>query len=230
VNARRYTWLLFDADGTLFDYDTAEAGALRRAFESLRVPFQPAYLGVYKRVNKRMWEEFELGAVTAAMLRTKRFALLSDEIGIPFDPDAFSGLYLRFLSESADLTDGAEGVVRALHPRHKLALVTNGLTEVQRSRFSRAAIRDCISVVVISDEIGAAKPHPAFFDIAFERMNQPDRNTVLMIGDSLTSDIRGGSDYGIDTCWFNPNSLPRPADLPITYEIHALPELLSICR
>ncbi len=61
-------------------------------------------------------------------------------------------------------------------------------------------------------------------------MNQPDRNTVLMIGDSLTSDIRGGSDYGIDTCWFNPNSLPRPADLPITYEIHALPELLSICR
>ena len=113
-----------------------------------------------------------------------------------------------------------------------MVLLTNGLKAVQRPRFARSALRECFHDVVISEEVGFAKPDPRIFDIAFERMGQPAKEEVLMVGDSLNADIRGGIGYGIDTCWFNPEGAPREggSELAIRYEIRHLGELASLIR
>lgn len=122
----------------------------------------------------------------------------------------------------------AAEVLQALRGRSRFAIVTNGLQAIHRSRLAHSAIRDYISALIISEEEGSAKPHGNFFETASASTGHPVKSEVLIIGDSLTSDMQGDVDYGIDTCWFNPASEPRPDHLPITYEIKNLRELLDI--
>lgn len=224
----KYTWLLLDADGTLFDYDAAEAAAIAKTFRDIGLGFRERYAEVYRHINGRIWREFEQGEITAREIRTERFARLFREIGLEADPGTFGERYLANLGERADLIDGAEAVVRALHRVVGLVLITNGLQDVQRSRLSRSAIARYLHDVVISEEVGASKPDRRIFDAAFERMGGPGKEDVLIVGDSLTSDIVGGSDYGIDTCWFNPQGKACDLDVSICYEIGVLRELLTI--
>jgi len=135
---------------------------------------------------------------------------------------------LTNLADGADLIEGAEETVRTLYGRVGLIVITNGLREVQRSRLAKSAVSEFFSAVVISEEIGAAKPDGRIFDAAFEKMGNPQKRDVLIVGDSLTSDIKGGSDYGIDTCWFNPTGKPCDLDVEIQYEIERLHELVGI--
>ena len=223
-----YTWLLFDADGTLFDYDRAEATALEQAFAECGTQFDSACLNTYREINAHVWREFENGRITAERLRLRRFELLFEALRQPLTPAAFSPVYLRHLAGASHLIDGARDVVPALCAKYRLALITNGLRDVQRPRLTGSAIRDCFAEVIISEEVGAAKPDPAIFDAAFERLGRPLRAEVLLVGDSLTSDIAGGRGYGLDTCWFNPNGVARPADATSTYEIRHLNELARL--
>jgi 2-haloacid dehalogenase len=220
-----YTWLLFDADDTLFDFPRAEANALKWTLDELGIPSSPDYFEIYARCNLAVWKEFERGLVTSLELRTKRFHLFFDQVGITADPQTVSPLYLQNLALGTDLLPGAEEVVRFLRPRFHLGLVTNGLADVQRPRLARSVLADCFEGVFISEEIGAAKPARAYFDAVFRAIGEPSKNEVLIIGDSLSSDMRGGLDYGIDTCWYNPDN--QPTDLPVTFQIAALTELPS---
>ncbi len=221
-----YTWLLFDADDTLFDFPKAEANALQWTLEQIGLPVTPANIETYTRCNKQVWAEFERGELTSAELRIKRFRLFFDEIGHTADPQTVSPLYLRNLALGADLLEGAESVIRTLKKRYRLALVTNGLKDVQWPRLERSALNGCFEGVFVSEDLGVAKPAREYFDIVFEKIGNPPKNEVLIIGDSLTSDMRGGIDYGIDTCWYNPKS--KTTDLPVTYQIQKLAELLEI--
>jgi 2-haloacid dehalogenase len=221
-----YTWLLFDADDTLFDFPLAEANALRQTLEQAGLPFETPYFEIYSRFNLQVWKEFERGQVTAAELRTKRFRLFFDEIGFAADPEAVSPRYLQNLALGIDLLPGAEAVIRALKPRFHLALVTNGLAEVQRPRLLRSALADCFEGLFISEEIGAAKPSREYFEAVFRAIGNPPKSEVLIIGDSLTSDMQGGIHYGIDTCWYNPTG--KSTDLPVTYQIRNLNELTNL--
>lgn len=224
----KYAWLLFDADDTLFDFPRAEANALRWTLEQCSLPFRPEFFAIYSRCNLQVWKEFERGEVTSLELRVKRFRLFFDETGMTGDPEAVSPLYLRNLALGADLLPGAEEVIRALRGRFHLALVTNGLKEVQRPRLERSVLRDSFERVFISEEIGAAKPSRDYFEAVFRGIGNPPKESVLLIGDSLTSDMRGGLDYGIDTCWYNPSG--KTTDLPVTYQIARLPELVALLR
>ncbi len=223
-----YRWLLFDADGTLFDYEKAEALALQRTFDSLGLRFEPACRELYHRINHDLWLALEQGTVTAESLRTKRFELLFATLGLAVDVQSVSRTYLGHLANASELMPGALETITALRPRYHLALITNGLRDVQRPRLAQSALKDSFAAFIISEEVGAAKPSPAIFDIAFREMGHPARNQVLLIGDSLTSDIQGGINYRIDTCWFNPTRAPRPAGMTITYEIAHLNELARI--
>lgn len=225
---KHYPWLLFDADGTLFDYNRAEVTALKKTFESFHLPFEDEYLDVYQRINHVLWQALEKHEIKPDVLRLRRFELLSEALKIDGSPNEMSTMYVEQLGLCADLIDGAYEVLQSLHGRCKLAIVTNGLQAVQRSRLAHSQIRDFIADIIISEEIGAAKPQPEFFDITFDRLGQPNQRDVLIIGDSLTSDIKGGVDYGIDTCWYNPTSETKPDALPITYEIHHLRKLLDV--
>jgi len=224
----KYRWLLFDADGTLFDYDRAEGAALRDTFELLGLHYEARYATVYRKINGDIWLDFEKGRITQQRLRTKRFELLFDAFQIDCDAAVFSPRYLESLASYADLVDGAEDVVRELYGQAGLLLITNGLSDVQRSRFARSPVMQYFADVVISEEVGAAKPAPEIFDVAFAKMGYPEKEDVLIVGDSLTSDIKGGNLYGIDTCWFNPDRKPRDPEVRSRYEIGELSELLDI--
>jgi len=155
----------------------------------------------------------------------RRFELLFEVLEITADAEEFSKRYLVHLARAADLMDGAETVVRRLHEHFRLAIITNGLKEVQRPRLECSPIAVFFEDVFISEEIGAAKPDPRFFEAVFARIGNPTREKVLVIGDSLTSDIQGGNLFGLDTCWFNPHRKPAAAQFPATYEIQALSQL-----
>jgi 2-haloacid dehalogenase len=224
--ALEYRWLLFDADNTLFDYRKAEAFALETTFADLGILFREDYLDTYRRYNRQVWDEFERGEVTSVELRAKRFRLFFGKIDAESDPEIFSARYLKNLSHGSQLVDGAAEILQALSKHYHLAVVTNGLKDVQRPRLEASTIRGLVEQLIISEEVGAAKPSKEYFEAAFERIGRPDKAEVLIVGDSLTSDMQGGLDYGIDTCWYNPQG--AATELPITYRIRNLHELLDL--
>jgi 2-haloacid dehalogenase len=224
----KYRWLLFDADGTLFDYDTAEAEALAATYDQAGVEYHPDALDIYRTVNGELWLDFERGTVTQDRLKVERFEALLEATGISADPQFFSRRYLENLGTRTDLIDGADEIVSTLAGKSRILIITNGIASVQRPRFSSSAIRNHLSGFVISEEVGSAKPAPEIFEAAFSQMDNPSRDDVLMIGDSLTSDIKGGNDFGIHTCWYNPDGEPGNEEILPTYEIRSLDDLLAV--
>jgi len=225
---RHYLWLLFDADGTLFDYNRAEAAALQSAFALLHLDFSDGYLDTYRRINHALWQALEKKQITPEVLQVRRFELLLQALGLAGSPARLSNLYLEQLGLCTELIEGAYEVLQRLQRTSRIAVVTNGLQAVQRSRLARSRIRDFVSELIISEEIGAAKPQVEFFDAAFARLGHPSKREALIIGDSLSSDIQGGINYGLDTCWFNPGATRRPhGPEQITYEIRPLRQLLD---
>jgi 2-haloacid dehalogenase len=224
----KYDWIFFDADGTLFDYDAAEAAALEGAFGACGLPCGSEIGPLYSEINAGMWRDFELGKISQQDLKTARFDRLFDALGLTADAEEFSRSYLAILGAQTALLEGAERLVRSLVGKVRLLLITNGLAEVQVPRFAESSIRDCFSEIVISGEIGLAKPDPAIFDFAFDRIDRPAKNRVLMIGDNLGSDILGGANYGLDTCWFNPAGMLNGHGVEPTYEIREFHGILDI--
>jgi 2-haloacid dehalogenase len=207
-------WLLFDLDGTLFDYEAAESAAVRAALEQVGVEADTEVLATYRRANAAAWAALERGETTPAALRVDRWRAV---LGAEADPSLLEQVatgYVAALATGTQLLDGAEAVVGQLAATHRLAFITNGLADVQRPRLRASALADAAEVVVISDEVGAAKPDAAIFDVAFERMGAPPRREVTMIGDSPSADVAGGLGYGLPTVWFAP-SLPPEAP-PVT--------------
>jgi 2-haloacid dehalogenase len=223
-----YKWLLFDADGTLFDFDRAEASALCKTMGEFGVPFTPERLTTYRRINERLWRDLENGLITPGVLGARRFELFFEELQLDISPQSFSLAYLAQLGTCSELIAGAVEIIQTLHTRYQLAIVTNGLKAVQRSRLACSPLRDYIAEMVISEEVGASKPDQAIFDAAFERIGRPLKSEALMIGDSLTSDMEGGYRYGLDTCWYNPTSQSQSIGMEITYQIRNLGELADI--
>jgi YjjG family noncanonical pyrimidine nucleotidase len=225
VVAPRYRWLLFDADGTLFDYDRAERTALEQALAQIEVAFEPDHLVTYRRINQALWQEVEKGEIKPAVVKVRRFELLLEAIRVAHSADVLSAGYLQCLANCSELVEDAAAVLGALHKKYRIAILTNGLTVVQRGRLGRSVIRRHVSDLIISEEIGAAKPAKEFFDVAFARLGNPSKREVLMIGDGWVSDIQGAVEYGIDACWYNPGGKPRPGDHKIIREIASLQEL-----
>lgn len=232
-----YKLLVFDADGTLFDYDRGEAYALSSAFRDQGMAFEEATMvPVYRRINKEVWQAFEAGRIAQGEISPRRFGDFFRELGLRCDIQAFSASYLGHLGEADFLIDGAEEVVAGLAGRYSLAIVTNGLSRVQRGRFATSPITKHFDPIVISDEVGVQKPNPKIFSYVFDAHREVTREETLMIGDSLTSDIAGGVAAGIDTCWLNQRGAAGPnADLDgrrflpdPTFEIRKLSELLRL--
>jgi len=223
-----YQSILFDADGTLFDYDRAEFEALSDTFKKFGYDFDPSYVEKYEKINKQIWLQLEQGKITPDRLKVKRFEELLSVLEIQSNANGFSDSYLDFLSNNTSLIHGAEELLKTIVGKVRLVLITNGLKKVQRSRFAKSTIGSYFDHIIISEEVGAAKPDKKIFDVTFSKMNYPEKDTVLIVGDSLTSDIKGGADYGIDTCWFNPKHLNHDHEVLINYEINELEDVLKI--
>ncbi len=205
---RLYRGFLLDADNTIFDYDRCEREALSEVLQSIapRVPLDQG-LAAYRKINTDYWRRFELASITAEDLKHGRFADLLHALGVPGDPRAVSESYLGALSRKAYFLPHAERVVRQLAVRIPLCLVTNGLSMVQRGRLAASGLDGCFRAVLISEELGVAKPDPRFFEAAVSALALPVRE-LLCVGDNPVSDIAGARDCGIDTCWVSPDSAP----------------------
>ena len=225
-----YRVLLFDLDGTLFDYNKAEVEALRATCLQHGIQYKQAVLDAYTTINDRIWKEYEQGSITQDELKVKRFALLAEAIGVSLDAQKFSSMYLENMANQNQLIDGAEEIISLLLNRFQLVLITNGLARTQRLRIEKSALAPFFKHIIISEEVGYSKPDSKIFDITFQQINNPSREEVLLIGDSLTSDVTGGNNYGIDTCWFNRFGKQNDIEVIPTYEIRHLSELLNILQ
>ncbi|MBE0635337.1 noncanonical pyrimidine nucleotidase, YjjG family [Candidatus Bipolaricaulota bacterium] len=223
-----YSWALVDADGTLFDFQRAEAIALEITPTQLSVSAPRQFADTFHAINAELWQAFEAGLLSARDVRTQRFRRVFEVLGLPGDPHVFSEAYLQNLIKESTFLEGAERFLQRITSRVGLVLLTNGFADVQHARIARLGLSDVFDHVVISEEVGVSKPHPGVFDIAFDRMGNPAKHDVLILGDSLSSDIRGGFDYGIDTCWYNPQQHVNTTNLTPTYEIRDLNEAAAI--
>lgn len=229
VSDLRYGWILLDADGTLFDFESAQAAALDACLAEADLPTGGALLEPYRRIGSELWGLFEAGEITTEELRVRRFARLLEEAELRGDPLALSEDYLVRLAQRRELLPGALDAVRRLSEAGcRLWLATNGLAEVQRPRFADSPILKYVDGVVISEDVGAAKPQKAFFDEAFRRMGGPPKERTLMVGDSWSADVAGGLGYGLDVCWINPEGLPRLEAVELRAELAGVGELPDV--
>jgi 2-haloacid dehalogenase len=229
--SKKYELILFDLDGTLFDYNRAEDYALKKSMEYFGINSNfNYYLEKYRKINREVWKEFERGQISLDELKLKRFKILFDELGIKQHIKSFSDKYLHYISKSSFVTEDAEEIISSLYGNYKLALVTNGIYTAQYERLKSSPLKDFFDIFVVSEKIGVAKPNPDFFSYVFKIAEHSDKNTALIIGDSLSSDIKGGADFGIDTCWFNPEKIRNEGDIIPTYEIEKLPQIKDILK
>ncbi|WP_342566347.1 YjjG family noncanonical pyrimidine nucleotidase [Paenibacillus sp. FSL R7-0345] len=226
----KYDVILFDADDTLFDYGMAEGQAFLNVFTHFGLPAgAQEYADSYQEINRALWADLEAGQITSAALRVERFNRLFVRHNLQYNPEEFSAAYLRFLGEGTFLIQGAVELCGALEGC-RLAIITNGFRDVQLSRIKGSPLAETFEQIIISEEAGHQKPGAGIFDYAFDKLGISDKSRVLIVGDSLTSDIRGGINYGIDTCWFNPLAKTNSAGVTPTYEIRELSELLDIVK
>lgn len=226
-----YTHLLFDADDTLFDYPKAESSALLGTLEYEGLSGTVEVMEAYQTINQQLWREFEQGRVTLDSLRTERFARLFAQLGLKTRSEVglISEFYLERLGEGHELIEGAYDICATLtRSGYRLSIITNGIKKVQTSRIAKSALNGMFEQIVVSEDTGYQKPHPGIFDYAFGKLGITDKSRVMIIGDSLTSDIQGGINYGIATCWFNPQGKPNTLGLEPTYEIRSLAEITAL--
>ena len=227
---RKYDFVLLDADMTLLDFERSEREALRRVLADAGIEPTEQVCADYSKINDALWQAFARGEVDQDFLTVERFAALLRLYGPGNQsPAALSRAYEHALGEEAHLLPGALDFCRELKRRgYRLAIATNGLPVPQRGRWTRTGLDQVIPALFISMELGVQKPLPAYFDKVCAALGITDRRRAVMVGDSLTSDIRGGQDAGLDTIWFNPKGLPLTGPAAPTYTAGSYEDVLAI--
>lgn len=223
-----YKYLLFDLDNTLLDFDAAELRSLQKTFSKFNVPITLENISNFKSINKKYWEMFERKEITKSELIIKRFDDFFKTIGgfSNLDPREVNCFYLCSLTDEAEEMPYANYVLSNLEDKYEIVIVTNGVKDTQIKRIQKSSFFNKISKIYISETIGVQKPEKGFFDYIFNDLNIQDSNEVLLIGDSLSADIIGGLNYGIDTVWYNYNK--KESNILPKYVISDLRDLLKI--
>lgn len=224
----KYKILLFDADNTLLDFDKTETDALHHTFALHHIPFTKAIEERYMQINKALWNAYEEGKKTREEVIFTRFGKLFEEFQIQEDGVRFEHIYQAELGKGHALMPHALELVQELKKHYALYIVTNGVTATQYARLKDSGLDQHFQQVFVSEEVGYRKPMKEYFTYCFSHIPDFDKTQTLLIGDSLSSDIQGGINAGIDTCWMNPKHIPNQKQLPVTYEITHLKELYAI--
>lgn len=225
-----YTTVLFDADDTLLDFHKAERMALRQVLLSFGITPTDEMMDRYSVINAGLWHAFERGEVTKEQIKSERYRRLFAEYGVGqgLDTRAVSDRYLEYLSAGGYLLDGAAALCNALKDAgYDLYVITNGVPRTQYLRLEHSGLMPLLSGVFVSEDVGAQKPFKAFFDYALSHITERDMQNVLVVGDSLGSDIQGAANVGLDCVWFNPKQKPNDRALPVTFEAQSLAQIAS---
>lgn len=223
-----FEFLFLDLDDTILDFQKAERIALGKTFAALGLEPTEAVRTRYSAINKAHWEMLERGELTREQVIVSRFRQLFDEFGIDADPQACQDLYGHNLGIGHHFLPGAEAALEALFGRYRLFLASNGNLSVQTGRLSSANLYRFFEKIFISQEVGADKPSKVYFDRCFAQIPGFDPAKAIIVGDSLTSDILGGNNAGIATCWINPAHKPRRSGIRVDYELEAFSQLPAL--
>ncbi len=220
----KYEFILFDADETLFSFDNY--AGIKRLMQNYGVDFSKDDYGVYQTYNKALWVQYQNHEIDAEYLQVERFRTLAAKIN-----RAAQDVNDEFLDTMAEICEPLPGAIELLDKlkgKARLGIITNGLSRMQHKRIEHTGLEGHFEWLVISEEFGLAKPHIAIFEHAFELMGNPDKSKILMVGDTIASDIVGGNNAGIDTCWLQHPGIAKPEDIQATYHIKHLHELQHI--
>jgi len=221
----KYEFLLFDADGTLLDFLRCEDEALREALVEMGLSPDDRMVAEYSRINDSLWKMLERGEIDKDVLVYRRFELLFELYGIELDAKEMAGKYVNNLSKKGYVLDGARALCESLYGKARMFIVTNGVEFIQRGRYDRCGLDGYFEDIFISDCIGFNKPDVRYFLGVAEKISGFDKKKAIIIGDSLTSDMRGGLNYGIDTCWYNPAGKPCPEGIELTYVANSFDDI-----
>lgn len=218
----KYRYLLADNDNTLMDFSAAEHHALRETLSAVNVEPDEETCALYSRINDALWKALERGETTQKALKVERFRQLFEALGrADQKAEEVAALYAQRLSTRADLLPGAMELLEALRGRMKIALVSNGVSAIQRGRLSRCPFTPLLDAVIISEEIGVSKPDPRMVEIALEQLGCTDKSQAVLLGDSLSADIPAAKAAGVDSIFLSLKG--KESDLP-TYTVHSLEE------
>jgi len=224
-----YKFLLFDLDHTLLDFDSAEDIALTQLLKEEGVVDIRAYKDYYVPMNKTLWKDLEEKKITKKELVNTRFAKLFAHFGIEKDGAYLAERYQFFLSKQGQTFPGVEDLLKYLiHQEYELYAATNGITYIQTGRLEQSGIAPFFKEIFISEQLHTQKPDAAFYEKIGARIPNFDKNYALMIGDSLSADIQGGNNAGIDTIWYNPHHLVNKSLAQPTYEVDSYQALLEL--
>ena len=226
---RTYRDILLDVDGTLLDFGAAEQVGIAAVLARYGFEADEERIRLYHRINGAAWAAFERGEVTKERLVEERFETFFQELGKNVNGREAEDLYRSYLDQSAVLIDGAEDICRYLKERgYGLYVVTNGTSTTQYKRLALSGLDAYMDGIFVSEDAGSQKPQKEYFDYCFARIPQADPSEVLLVGDSLTSDIKGGINAGVSTCWYNPAGLPEREDIRPDRQIRRLEELKEL--
>lgn len=224
-----YKLILLDADRTIFDFDRAEIHSVTEALHKYGITENlEAIIASYIVINTKLWKLYERGEMDKAKIRGERFRLLFAEFNLDIDPNEFGEEYLRHLSNNGFIIDGALELCKYLYSKYKVVILTNGIKEVQERRLAKSNLRPFIHDMVVSDELGIPKPNAELYDFTLNKVGHFSKEEIIMVGDSLTSDIQGGINYGIDTLWYNSDKTPSKEDIKPTYTVTNLKDIYKI--
>jgi YjjG family noncanonical pyrimidine nucleotidase len=226
----KYSFLLFDADHTLFDFNKSEYLALKSALEELGCPSTDAHIERYSDINVKYWKMLERGEIDKISLKLARFVEFGREFGFEDKAEALSDLYMENLAHESHLFDGALELVAKLSESYRLFIITNGVKSTQDGRFGVSPITKYFEQIFISEVVGAEKPSIEFFDAVADGIEGFDKSRALVIGDSLSSDIKGAINSKIDCIWYNPMKKSAPEGWDITYTVSNFDEILDILK
>ena len=222
--------ILWDVDGTLLDFAAAEKAAIQRLFGEFGLGECTDEMAArYSCLNDGYWKRLERGEITKKEVLTGRFRAFFKELGL--DPDlseAFNAKFQLALGDTMVYRDDSLSIVKALRGRVRQYVVSNGTVVAQTKKLQRSHLGEWMDGVFLSEQLGAEKPSPRFFEQVFAALPDIRREEMLIVGDSLTSDMQGGLNAGVPTCWYNPSRLPRPADMAIAFEIQNLQQIYEL--
>lgn len=228
----KYEIILFDADNTLLDFDADMDAAFEETYLGAGLtahkPYSRELLQSYYTINESWWRKFESGACTKAELYTGRFEEYIALHGFSCDAAWLNERYFTNLAKGGRLLPGAMELVRSLADYCRMYIVTNGNAVSQKERLQRSGLMDYIIDFYVSEAVGAAKPDIRYFRYVFEQIGEPDASKYILVGDSLTSDIKGAQNAGIDCIWYNPGALPDTLPKAATYEARSFDDIRKI--
>ncbi|ACM15649.1 YjjG family noncanonical pyrimidine nucleotidase [Bacillus cereus group sp. TH43LC] len=227
---KKYKTLLFDVDDTLLDFQKAEKSALRMLFEEKGMSLTSEIEAQYKKINKSLWTAFEEGKINRDEVVNTRFSILFKEYGEEVDGILFENNYRSYLEEGNQLMEGALQFINQIQSEYDLYIVTNGISKTQDKRLRNAGLHALFQDIFVSEDTGYQKPMKEYFDYVFERIPNFVPEEGLIIGDSLSADMKGGYVAGIDTCWFNPERKLNDSGIIPTYEVHNFEELYALLK